>query len=213
MTTRARRNKQWRVAGYRPSHGAESFLGGNDEGEQSAFAEYTVLRQEVADRSSAKNTILTLQLTVSGALFSFALSGSNRTGFLLIIPIATYMLFIRFAQQYHGVQNATRYITECLSPRVKGGFGWEDWVKEHGEYVSLVDFKPISLVLAGSSAVIPFPGVAVAALAWALPYSFFHDGARPVLESVVIVVAWLGGATATAISVKVGLRLRDIARG
>lgn len=86
-----------------------------------------MLRQEIADRKATENAILTLQITVSGALFSFALSAPGRAGSLLIIPVTTYMFFLRFAQQYFGVRNASRYITEQLSPRVDGGFGWDEW--------------------------------------------------------------------------------------
>jgi len=111
--------KQRRIAGRRSPREIGLRLHSDNEDRQSAFAEYVTLRQEIADRTSAKNTILTLQLTVCGALFSFALSGANRTGFLLIVPIASYMLFIRFAQQYYGIENVVRYITDCLSPRVR----------------------------------------------------------------------------------------------
>lgn len=95
-----------------------------------------MLRQEIADRKATENTVLTLQITVSGALFSFALSAPGRAGFLLIIPVTTYMLFMRFAQQYYGVRNANRYITEQLSPGVKGGFGWDEWRRANGTFAS-----------------------------------------------------------------------------
>lgn len=204
---------QRRVAGRRSPREIELRLRNGNEDRQSAFAEYAALRQEIADRTSAKNTILTLQLTVCGALFSFALSGSNRTGFLLIVLIASYMLFIRFAQQYYGIENVVHYITDYLSPRVHGGFGWEAWKLKHASYVSSVQARPMRVVLAGSTSVITFPGVATAALAWSLPYSFFPHQTRSGLDETAIAVAWICGCAATATSVSIGLRLRHVSQG
>lgn len=178
--------------------------------ESSAFAEYTSLRQEIATRKGTENTILTLQITIAGALYSFALSGPGRLGFLLIVPFTTYMLFNRFAQQYYGVLNAQRYITDVLSPRVKGGFGWDEWRVAHGIHTRSGTHALVGLAVAASTSVITFPAVSAVALLWTIPFTFFPQEHRPVAESVGLAAAWLAGVLATSLAGQIGLRLRRV---
>lgn len=51
------------------------------DADASAFAEYSSLPQEIATREDTQNTILTFQITIAGALYSFALSLAD-LGFL-----------------------------------------------------------------------------------------------------------------------------------
>lgn len=203
------RSRRHRVAGSQPTGRVARPASPQLDDRESALAEYTALRQEIADRKATENTVVTLQITVSGALFSFALSTSpGRAGFLLIVPVTTYMLFMRFAQQYYGVRNASKYTTEQLSHRVNGGFGWDEWRRANGAYASSVSTKLIALLLAASTAVITFPAVAGVALVWAIPYSFFPAVPRSPVESVTFAAAWLIGCVATLLSAVVGMRLR-----
>jgi hypothetical protein len=152
--------------------------------EASAFAEYTVLRQEIADRIGRQHTILTLQLTVAGALYSFALAQSGHLKFLLIVPFTTYMLFFRLAEQYYGIRDASLYIREELSPRVPGGFGWEEWRRGKSVRPGSASGRPIRVVLDGSPIIISFPVVSAAALVWAIPFTFIPHIHRPLSESI-----------------------------
>lgn len=47
-----------------------------------ALAEFTALRQEIQQRAQMQHQLLSLQLTLSGAVIGFSLSDSGRTLFL-----------------------------------------------------------------------------------------------------------------------------------
>lgn len=175
--------------------------------EAAALAEYATLRQEVAQRNSARNAIFTLQFTVSGALFSFAISGADRLGFLLIIPFTSYLLYVRFVGQYYGIMNVQKYITDTLSPRVRGGLGWDYWLQSEGIFAPTVPNRVIALILSASSLVIPFQVVATVALLWSIPFTFFPPMHRPVIQTVGLAGAWLLGVLFTGLGTYVGLRL------
>ena len=54
------------------------------------LAEFSALRAEMTNRQNLQWNVFALQVTAAGVIFSFALSNSNRTGFLLILPVITY---------------------------------------------------------------------------------------------------------------------------
>jgi hypothetical protein len=58
---------------------------------QAALAEFTALRTEAFQAFSSEWTIVALQVTATGVLFSFALT-NHRTAFLLIVPAVSYVL-------------------------------------------------------------------------------------------------------------------------
>lgn len=60
------------------------------------LTEFSALRSEILQRSSVNYSIFALQLAAGGVVFSFALSGAGRTGFLLILPVVTYALASRY---------------------------------------------------------------------------------------------------------------------
>jgi len=148
------------------------------DAEASAYAEYTSLRQEIADRIRMRHTLLTLQLTIAGALYSFALAQSSHLKFLLTVPFTTYMLFLRLAEEYYGTREAVLYIQKKLSPRVRGGLGWEAWRKEETIRPGGPSGKLTRAVFGGSPLMISFPVVSAVALIWAIPFTFISKRAR-----------------------------------
>lgn len=92
------------------------------------LAEFSALRAEMTNRQNLHWNVFALQLTAAGVIFSFALSNSNRTGFLLILPVITYALTGRYVSQYLGVRNMATYIRDVLNEKSNGNFGWEHWI-------------------------------------------------------------------------------------
>ena len=133
-------------------------------GQEAALVEFTALRGEILGRQAHQHTLLALQLTIAGAIYSFALSGPGRTAVLLVIPFSTYMLASRYIAHSYATLNLGRYIREQLSGRVEGGLGWEQWLKNEDSGVRL--FRGLDPLF------ISFPGVAALSLAGALPYVF-----------------------------------------
>jgi hypothetical protein len=129
------------------------------ESSEGALAEFDALRQEILQRQGTQHQVLALQLTIAGAVFSFALTGHARSGFLLIIPLSSYMLCSRFVEDHVGIRHIGRYIRESLSPRVPGGLNWESWVARNP-----VTFGVPGLAW-GYAYLVTYPGVALLALA------------------------------------------------
>jgi hypothetical protein len=50
----------------------------------------------------AQLQFLSLQLTLSGAVFGFAISRTGMTGLLLIVPFSSYLLCGRLVSQHFG---------------------------------------------------------------------------------------------------------------
>ena len=69
---------------------------------QTALAEFAALRAEVLQAFSTQWNILALQLTATAVLFSFSLTSRTRTGFLLIVPIVSYVLNGRYLRGEAG---------------------------------------------------------------------------------------------------------------
>lgn len=139
-------------------------------GSQGSFegplAEFAALRQEIERRNVVQHGLFALQLTSAGAIFSFAIAGSGRSGFLLIIPISSYMLCARYVEQQLGIQRAATYIRTELSRRIPGGLGWEAW------QIQQIDFVRGSTIRRVNSLLIVFPAVGVGALVWTVNVLF-----------------------------------------
>jgi hypothetical protein len=176
--------------------------------EESAFAEYTALRQEISDRIGMRQTILTLQLTIAGALYSFALAQSSHLKFLLLVPFTTYMLFQRLVEQYYGTREAALYIETKLSPRVHGGLGWEAWRQVNTIRPGGASGKLIRAAFGGSPYIVSFPAVSAAALIWVFPFTFISGQHRPHIESIGLAAVWISGALTTFFTIGVGLQLQ-----
>lgn len=131
---------------------------GDRGGSEGPLAEFVALRQEIERRNVVQHGLFALQLTSAGAIFSFALSGSGRSGFLLIVPISSYMLCARYVEQQLGIQRAATYIKTELSQKIPGGLGWEAW------QVKQIDFVRGSTIRRVNSLLIVFPVVGTGAL-------------------------------------------------
>jgi hypothetical protein len=96
---------------------------------QCRVAEFNALRQEIERRSQIQLNLFVLQLTASGAIFSFALARSGGSPFLLIIPISTFMLCAEYVDQIYGQRIVGHYIMEKLA--VPGELQWESWLQQN----------------------------------------------------------------------------------
>jgi hypothetical protein len=165
-------------------------------GQEGPLAEFVALRQEIERRSMVQHGLFVLQLTSAGAIFSFAISGAGHSGFLLIIPISTYMLCARYVEQQYGTQRAAIYIKDELSNRISGGLGWEAWQVQHTKFVRGSIIRRINALI------IMFPTVGAAALVWtttsALGRHIRLDGSeRAGLDAV-----WILGLIAVVMSIQ-----------
>ena len=127
-------------------------------------------------------------------MFSFALTGTSRSGFLLIVPLSTYMLCSRFVEDHVGIRQLGRYIDEHLGPRIPGGLGWESWVARNPVRFGIRGLQWIYAYF------VTYPAVAVLALAAAAPSTFStaHGRHSPAATAALIVV-WLLGLAVTVL--------------
>lgn len=160
------------------------------------MAEFVALRQEIERRNVVQHALFVLQLTASGAIISFALAGSGHVGFLLIIPISTYMLCARYVEQQYGTQRAALYIKDELATRIPGGLGWEAWQVSNRQFVRGSMIRRINALM------IVFPAVGVSALAWTAGAAFGHVLRLSAAQRVGIVLVWLLGVVAVAMCVQ-----------
>jgi hypothetical protein len=159
---------------------------------EGALAEFAALRQEIDSRASRQYGIFALHITASGAVFSFALSGSGRVAFLLILPISTYLFCARYVMEDNAIRIIGRYLQEELGNRVPGGLRWEQWRQAQPGHLPGFEWAHPSFVA--------FPGVALAALAWTVPVVFSGWSADALLFELGLLLVWLIGLAATAVS-------------
>lgn len=164
-----------------------------DRDQSGALAEFAALRAEILARQAHQHTMMALNLTISGALFSFALTQTSRVLALLVVPFTSFMIGGRFIAQDHGIEEIGTYISAHLSPRVSGGLGWEEFVRNN----RVVNRKRIYFGL--DPLFIAFPGIATAALALCTRPVFLalRD---PSLQGVLEMIAWVIGLLLIALS-------------
>jgi len=136
--------------------------------DEAILAEYTSLRQEIADRYQRAANIFTFQLTSAGAVFAFVLSDVDAYPLLLILPVTSYILHSRYTIYILGSQRISRYIQEVLSPAVSGTLKWDAWYRAQPPLITERFFvHPLTLTF-------PLPSllslVCVSILAFARPY-------------------------------------------
>lgn len=110
---------------------------------------------------------------------------------LLAIPFAVYVLGTRYVDQQEFCFMAARYITEELSPRVRGGFGWEAWLNgqvREGRGARLIRVTALWLA---------YPAVAATALGWSAGTVFSE---RPTSAAVGLIALWVAGWGAVVVS-------------
>jgi hypothetical protein len=157
------------------------------------LAEFVALRQEIDRRSTMQHNLFALQLTASAVIFSFALSRNGGSGFLLIIPVSTFMLCARYVDQMYGIQNAGRYIREVLDSHVPGGLGWEVWIHEKADEGKAAQF---SQARRATALIVTFPAIAVGALAWSAPNVFWSVNQLAVDVRSALIITWVLGLAA-----------------
>jgi hypothetical protein len=129
------------------------------------LAEFSALRNELLQYLSMQWNTFVFQLTTTGIVFSFALTGKSRIGFLLIIPIVSYALGGRYLQNDRSIREIGIYIMDELSPRVPGGLEWEAWHRKRTLPKPVIAwFSPLEVT---------FPGTSLIALAWTAPYVLY----------------------------------------
>lgn len=159
-------------------------------GHEGPLAEFVALRQEVERRNNIQHALFVLQLTTAGAVFSFSLASSKHSGFLLIIPVSTYMLCARYVDHQYGAQRAALYIKDELSSRVPGGLGWESWQLANYKFVRGSTVRRINALM------ILFPAPGAGALAWTAASAFGSRLHLDRLQRTGFDILWLLGLAA-----------------
>jgi hypothetical protein len=170
----------------------------HDGGYEGPLAEFSALRDEIQERVKAQQQILTLQLTISGGVFGFAISQRGMTALLLIVPLSSYLLCGRLVAQHFGTIRVAQYIAEELDGRVPGGLGWERWLRQRTRSPHLLGFALPHLLT--------FAGAGLLALGWTFGYVFLRDdiGIGPRLG---LVSTWFLGVVAAALSTTLVLQM------
>lgn len=161
------------------------------------LAEFAALREEIQERVRAQGQLLSLQLTVSAAVFGFAVTQSGMIILLLIVPFTSYLLCGRLVAQHFGTHRVAKYIMEELSNRVPGGLRWEEWLRRHSSSPHLLG-STLPLLLT-------FVGTGVLSLAWTAEYVFRNSVV--VGPRIGLIVLWCLGLVATGLSTVLVLQM------
>src|ERR1700728_3050512 len=176
---------------------------------QTALAEFAALRSEVLQAFSMQWNTVALQLTTTGVLVSFSLTSHARTGFLLIVPVISYILNGRYLRSERLILTAATYIMTELSPRVPGGLNWEEWLRRRpnpNQYLRwLAHGPPI------------FSAISLVALAWLIPY-ILSVGKISGFDRTMLILIWVFDFSLIAVSIYttkviLGIRLRKRGAG
>lgn len=170
-----------------------------DDGHEGPLAEFSALRQEIQERVKAQQQMLSLQLTVSAAIFGFAISRPGMTALLLIMPFTSYLLCGRLVAQHFGTLRVAEYITGELNDRVPGGLGWEEWLRRR---------QPRGPHFLGSTLplLLTFVATSVFALGWTIGYVFLRGGVETA-PRIGLVVVWSFGVAAAVLSTTLVLQM------
>ena len=164
-------------------------------GHEGTLAEFVSLRQEIDRRTVVQNNLVTLQLTLSGAVFGFTLTDHSHIALLLALPFSTCILLGRYATQHAGIADIGVYIRESLSGKIPGGLGWENWIlkRKMPKLPAVSLFEPL-LVL--------FPGIAFLSLAWVASSLFSAVWSNTSFASVGLIIMWVLGLAASIVAVR-----------
>lgn len=155
-----------------------------DHGLDGPLAEFSALRDEILERVKAQNQVFVLQLTLSSAIFGFAISKPGMTPLLLVMPLSSYLLCGRLVALHFGTLRVAKYIMEELNCRVPGGLKWEHWLRKSSQRPHFLgSVLPLLLSFVGSS---------VLALGGTFGYVFVREGVA-VLSRIGLIVLWLVG--------------------
>ena len=101
-----------------------------------ALAEFSALRSEIASRSSAQTTILNFNLTAIAAIGTIVLSNKVSALALLTLPIICGCFGILFFDHAANIDQIGQYIDEKLKPVIRAQskstlFAYQEWVKKY----------------------------------------------------------------------------------
>src|SRR6476660_100650 len=166
-------------------------------------AEFAALREEILERVKAQHQLLSLQLTVTAAIFGFAISRPGMAGILLIVPFVSYLLCARQVTQYFGTLTVGQYIAERLDPRVPGGLGWESWIREKR--------RGSRLLGATAPLLLTFAGPGLLSSVWTFGWVYLRPGVS-LASRVGFITLWLLGASASSLCILLTLQMTDHGR-
>lgn len=101
----------------------------------------------------------------------------------LVIPVTSYMLYMRYVTESIEIYTAARYIKEELSAQVPGGLDWESWRRGPGGRTALV---------ARTTLLMMFIGPSLLGLGWAFVPAFLSPRLS-ISEHAALVAVWLVG--------------------
>ena len=139
----------------------------DEERHDGPLAEFAALRAEILQLNQQQSQVLTLQLTISGAVLSVAISRDSLRALMLVIPLVSYLLYFRFLAGSMSIYEIARYVREELSERVPGGLHWEDWLRRESRQMPIFGIVPRLLT---------FPGASLIALGWSFATIFLSSG-------------------------------------
>ena len=157
-----------------------------NEASDGPLAEFTALRAEILQLNQQQSQLLNLQLTVVGAVLSVALTTPSLRLVLLIVPLVSYLLYLRLVSDSQAVQDISRYIQQDLGGRIPGGLRWESWLWANSRRQRFFAVLPRLLTFAGASAL---------ALVLSAP-AVFRSTAEPAARFGLVAV-WVLGAAGT----------------
>lgn len=169
------------------------------QGFDGPLAEYSALRDEIQERVKAQQQMLSLQITLSGAVFGFAISRPGLTALLLIVPFSSYLFCGRLVAQHFGTLRVAKYIKEELSGRVPGGLRWEEWLEQQQRRRPHFLGSTLPLLLT-------FVGASLLALGWTADYVFVHANVA-IASRFGLAVLWLVGVAAAGLSTVLVLQM------
>jgi hypothetical protein len=162
------------------------------------LAEFVALRQEIQERVKAQQQLIALQLTLSGAVFAYALSRPGLSALLLAVPFSSYLLCGRTVAQHFGTLRVAEYIRDELSSRVPGGLRWEAWIRREPRSPNILGFALPHLLT--------FVGASVLSLAWTFGHAFMRDGIS-LAPKAGLIALWLLGLAVTGLSAALVLQM------
>ena len=160
-----------------------------------ALAEFASVRTEIVARQGHRHAFMALNLTVAGTVFGFALAQPSRLLVLLILPYTTFMTCGKYIAHDYAIEQMAAYIRQGLSPRVRGGLGWEEYINRYRVVPGQRLFFGFDPLFVG------FPGIAYAALAFCVLPLVRSLQSQPA-QGLLLAVLWILGFLLVGISVR-----------